>query len=155
MTQLVSAISGIWGHVPSAKPSKARRKVSEASGARSSGAGRSAEKDLSTPRVSATYLKRQDVKIRRDLRDMGFLYVAIFAVVLTVGVLFSYLWCRVEVVNMGYEMTMLNNARSTELDRNKRLRLEITRLKSTERIEGVARELGLAYPASSQVVRIK
>ena len=101
-------------------------------------------------------LRGQDIRVRRDLKDFEFLYKAAFAAVMVVAVVFLFLWCRLAVIDMGYEISNLNKAGAVEREQNKRLRLELTRLKSPERIEAVAKgELGLVYPSVKQIIRVK
>jgi cell division protein FtsL len=109
-----------------------------------------------TKPATAFVLKRQSVKARRDLKDMSFLYLSIFAAVLIAAVISGYLAGRLTYVNTGYEISSINRERSVLEERNKRLRVEIEGLRSPERIERIAsRELGLGYPTSNQVVRIR
>lgn len=106
----------------------------------------------------ATYrgvLKTQDVKLRRDLRDMSFIFLALTAAVIVIAVAFFYLWCRLTVVNTGYDLSMLHASRSSLIDTNKRLRLQVSELRSPARIEREAKLIGLDYPSVTQVVRIK
>jgi cell division protein FtsL len=101
-------------------------------------------------------LNVQSVRIRRDLRDLRFMYLALLTAVLCVAVLFVYLWSRLTVVNTAYEISRAKAARSVLAEQNNRLRIEHLRLKSPERIEGMAaRELGLVHPGPEQVIRIK
>ena len=101
-------------------------------------------------------LNVQSVKVRRDLRDLKFLYTALWTSVLCVAVLFAYLWSRLTVVNTAYEISKAKAARGELTERNNRLRIEYSRLKSPERIEGIAsRELNLVHPGAKQVIRIK
>jgi cell division protein FtsL len=102
------------------------------------------------------FLNVQHVRVRRDLRDMGFLYIAIMASIIIVAVVFVYLGSRLAVVNMGYDISEINRTRSTLVEKNKRLRVEFQRLKSPERIERIAtEEMGLSYPTSAQIIRIR
>ncbi len=101
-------------------------------------------------------LRHQDIKVRRDVHDMSFLYGAIIISFIIVLVAFVYLWSRVTVVNLGYEISAANSARSELTEINKRLRIELVKLKSPERIERMATaELGLNYPVAEQVISIK
>jgi cell division protein FtsL len=101
-------------------------------------------------------LRSQDIRVRRDLRDFEFLYRVALAAVMVVAVVFLFLWCRLTVIDMGYEISNLNKTGAVEREQNKRLRLELTRLKSPERIEAVAKgKLGLIYPSVNQIIRVR
>ena len=97
----------------------------------------------------------QDVKAKRNPKDMSFLYVSVLAATAAVLIIFAFLWSRLMVVNTAYEISMANSARSGLIEQNKRLKLEYMRLKSPERIERLATELGFANPTSEQVVVLK
>jgi cell division protein FtsL len=101
-------------------------------------------------------LNVQDVKVTRDLRDLKFLYTVLLALALCVAVLFIYLWSRLTVVNTAYEISRANASRGELTEQNSRLRIEYLRLKSPERIEGIAiKKLNLVHPKPEQVIRIK
>lgn len=101
-------------------------------------------------------LTGQDVRTRRDVKDMGFLYVAVLAAVAAVLVISGFLWSRLLVVNTAYEISRANSARSELIEQNKRLKLEYLRLKSPERVERIATaELGLINPKGEQIVTLK
>jgi len=101
-------------------------------------------------------LSHQRVLVRRDLRDPTFLFSVLAAVVIVVVVTLFYLWTRLMVVNMGYEISGLNKERRELVEENKRLKLEVLTLKSPQRIEEMARrELGLIYPRGEQIVKVE
>ncbi|HHD11372.1 MAG TPA: cell division protein FtsL [Deltaproteobacteria bacterium] len=100
-------------------------------------------------------LKEQNVRFKRALEDRSFLYTALITVFLIALVILVYLWCRLTVVNLGYEISRLNMERKVALEENRRLKIELSRLKSPQRIEKIARKMGLVYPREDQIVRIK
>ncbi|MBI5599852.1 MAG: cell division protein FtsL [Deltaproteobacteria bacterium] len=101
-------------------------------------------------------LRGQDVRARRDPGDAGFLYLAFASVIVMGAVVFVCLWSRLTVVNLGYEISRLNETRAQALETNKRFRLELMGLKSPGRLEKIAaEEFGLRYPSPEQIVHIK
>ncbi|HHL40265.1 MAG TPA: cell division protein FtsL [Deltaproteobacteria bacterium] len=101
-------------------------------------------------------LGRQDVKTRRSIRNTDFLLITLVASFLLVAATCVYLWCRLMVVHIGYEITKGTQVATRLEETNRRLRLEMTRLKSPERIERIASgELGLAYPSGEQIIRVR
>jgi cell division protein FtsL len=67
-----------------------------------------------------------------------------------------FVWSRIQVIQLGYEISLaLKQGRALD-EGNKRLRLEIATLKSYSRIEKIAVEdLGLSKPRSEQVIVIR
>lgn len=105
---------------------------------------------------SPKVLFAQDVKVRRNLKDMSFFYSAVLVFIAVFAFISSVLWSRLMVVNIGYEISRANSARTVLIEKNKRLTLDYMALKSPERIEKIAsRELGLVYPTGAQVVNIR
>ena len=81
----------------------------------------------------------------------AFAVIALFLWIL-VGA-FTYVWCRVQVVNLGYRLSEAHRVHSRLVDDNKKLHLELARLRAPERVEQVAtRQLGLKHPNKDQVV---
>lgn len=99
----------------------------------------------------------QDIKLRRNLRDMSFIYLSVLGAFAAVAVVvFAFLWSRLMVVNTAYEISKANSERSALIEQNKRLRIEFMGLKSPERIEKMAREeLQLVNPSSEQIVTVR
>lgn len=109
-----------------------------------------------TKRIGLGVLTGQDVKVKRNVKDMSFLYVAVLAAFAAVAIIFAFLWSRLTVVNIGYEISRANTVRSSLTEQNKRLRVEFMKLKSPERIQKIAvEELGLTHPDAVQIVAVK
>lgn len=73
--------------------------------------------------------------------------------ILFIGELFFYTWCRVQYIQMGYDISEgVEEQRSlTSLHQN--LKIELARLKSPARIEKIARQrLGLLAPSEEQII---
>jgi len=75
------------------------------------------------------------------------------AVLLVVSLFF--VWSRITVVNLEYDISSLGNRMREVAQENQKLRLESAHLRSPVRIERVARtELGLRMPTLDQVIII-
>ena len=67
-----------------------------------------------------------------------------------------YVWSRIQVIQLGYEISNALKEERVLTEANKKLRLEIATLKSFERIERfAAEELGMAKPKPEQVIVIR
>lgn len=66
--------------------------------------------------------------------------------------MFAYTWCRVQNVRLGYEIAAEIRAYEQQRTIRKNLAIELARLKAPERIETLGRQLGLAPPATRQIV---
>jgi cell division protein FtsL len=85
---------------------------------------------------------------RRRLRAMG---AALAFGGLLVGGVLGYVWLQVQRVRVSYEMEDLRSLRSDVEEQNRKLRLELSSLRSYARVETEARRLGLTEPARDQV----
>lgn len=104
----------------------------------------------------ARTLKAQKVRSRRNVRGMSFIYTAVFCASICLVALCGYIWSRVTVVSIGYDISSANIARDNLIEQNRRLVIEFERLKNPARIEGIAsRELNLVHPRREQVVDIR
>jgi cell division protein FtsL len=75
---------------------------------------------------------------------------------LIVGVLLLQVWNRVQVFELGYQMTALTRERQQLFEERERLRIEMVVSSTTERLDKVAREdLGLTPIAPHQVILIE
>ena len=83
-----------------------------------------------------------------------FAIFAVFTWLLFSG--FGYVWCRVQVVHVGYLLSEVHRTNTRLLNDNKKLHLELARLKAPERVERIAIEqLGLKHPTKSQIVVLR
>ena len=81
--------------------------------------------------------------------------VTLFVTSLVVSVLLIQVWHRVQVFELGYQMTELTKERQRLLEEQERLRIEAVVITTTERLDKVAREdLGLRPIAPQQVVHV-
>lgn len=107
-------------------------------------------------KIGVGVLTTQEVRLRRNIGDMSFLYTSVASSFVIIAIVFAFLWSRLMVVNTGYEISKANSARSALTEKNKRLRVEFMKLKSPERIEKIAsEELGLVRPTGAQVISLK
>jgi cell division protein FtsL len=85
---------------------------------------------------------------RRRLRAMagvlGLGGLLVFAVL-------GYVWLHVQRVRVSYELEDLRALRTDVDEQNKKLRLELSSLRSLARVDSAARRLGLTEPARGQV----
>jgi len=71
------------------------------------------------------------------------------------GELLFYTWCRVQVTRVGYEISEGTTHRQGLLTLQQSLKIELARLRSPDRIETIARDqLGLTIPTPEQVIII-
>jgi cell division protein FtsL len=82
-------------------------------------------------------------------------FFTLFLLLLIGGSLF-YVWSRIQVIQLGYEISNALKEERAHNGVNKKLRLEIATLKSYARIEKLAaEELGMAKPKLGQVIVIR
>jgi len=82
--------------------------------------------------------------------------LCITLMVFFIGELLMYTWCRVQYTNVGYELSRSSNEYQRLLAIQKKLQIELSRLKSPERLAAVAgRYKGLKMPTSQQVINIE
>lgn len=98
----------------------------------------------------------QDVRVRRDAKDLKTLYYIVFGCFIILAVGLGFLWCRNKVTSVAYEISQAAAKRDGLHESNRRLRIELERYRNPQRIEKIASEdLGLVHPSSGQIVSIK
>ncbi len=84
------------------------------------------------------------------------LFLLALLTLLCIGGSLFYVWSRIQVIRLGYEISSALKEEKVLTDANKRLRLEIATLKSYARIEKFAvEELRMAKPKPEQVIVIR
>jgi cell division protein FtsL len=87
-------------------------------------------------------------KKRSNTLWLGLIFIMVF-----IGELFFYTWCRVQCTRMGYEISRLESQHEKLVFIKGNLQIESARLKSPERIARTAMEkLGLMMPTPKQMV---
>ena len=94
------------------------------------------------------------------MRPMGIksnlLLLLTLALLFLIGGSLFYVWSRIQVIQLGYEISDALKTERTLTQENKKLHLEIATLKSYARIEKVAvEELRMAKPKPEQVIVIR
>jgi cell division protein FtsL len=83
----------------------------------------------------------------------------LFSILLTlffIGGSLFYVWSRIQVIQLGYEISNALKSERALTEANKKLRLEIATLKSYARIEKIAvEELRMIKPKPDQVIVIR
>lgn len=88
----------------------------------------------------------------------GWNFLLLFSLFLSsiIGSSLFYVWTRIQVIQYGYELSKALKEGKDLQETHKRLRLEVTMLKSFDRIEKIAtEELGMVKPRSEQVIIIR
>ncbi len=82
-------------------------------------------------------------------------WAGMFLLLALIGELFFFTWCRVQCRVAGYENSQEKVDYEKIIALQKKLKVELARLKSPERISKIARtELGLTMPNPKQMVTI-
>ena len=96
----------------------------------------------------------KDKSIRWEDVVKGF-GVYIFSAVLIAMSLFFFLWTRVSVVTINYEINELSAKRDTQLKENRELTIQFETVVTPKNLEWMGKKLGLKYPKRSQTVPVR
>jgi len=111
--------------------------------------GRNGDRILWTDKVSKR--RKKAIGIKSNL-----LLLYTFLLLFLIGGSLFYVWSRIQVIQLGYEISNALKVERTLTEENKKLRLEIATLKSYARIEKIAvEELRMAKPKPEQVIVIR
>jgi cell division protein FtsL len=103
--------------------------------------------------MSGAQAKRPQPKRARRLWPSRRALGAIALFVWLLGSAFGYVWCRMQVVRLGYRLSEAHRVYSRLLDDNKKLHLELARLRAPASLELTAtQKLGLRRPTKGQIV---
>jgi cell division protein FtsL len=98
----------------------------------------------------------EDSKARPKGKKFNLLVPFILLMLFLIGGSLFYVWSRIQVFQLGYEISNALKEERALTEANKKLRLEIATLKSYVRIEKVAvEELRMAKPKPEQVIVIR
>ena len=98
-------------------------------------------------------MKKRASKKTRSAKDnsLAFLLMGIF-----LCELLAYTWCRVQCTRVGYEISRVGGEQEQLAMVQKKLQVELARLKSPERLADIAKTyMNLKMPSSRQMVIIE
>jgi cell division protein FtsL len=93
-------------------------------------------------------VKVEDPRRARELRQFGIALACLFLFVM------AYAFQHFKAIEYGYKIEALKSQRNSLVELNHGLRLEEASLRDPERIDRLAREMGLRSPQAGQVVRM-
>jgi len=73
-------------------------------------------------------------------------------ILLVVGFFMFYLHTKIELIEVGYEISDNKNYKKRLLEKNQMLKAEFLNLKSPDRIETLALKQGLIYPSQKDIL---
>jgi cell division protein FtsL len=99
---------------------------------------------------------REESKTRPKRIKWNLLLLFTLVLLFSIGGSLFYVWSRIQVIQLGYEISSALKEEKALAEANKKLRLEIATLKSYPRIEKLAvEELRMAKPKPEQVIVIR
>lgn len=93
-------------------------------------------------------VKVEDPRRAREMRQFGIALACLFLFVM------AYAFQHFRAIEYGYKIESLKSQRDSLIETNRALRLEEASLRDPERIDRMARELGLQSPQAGQVMRM-
>jgi hypothetical protein len=93
-------------------------------------------------------VKAEDPRHNREMKQFGTALVVLFLLV------FTYAWQHFRAIEYGYQIESAKRELSNLTEMNRALRLEDASLRDPERIDVMARRMGLVPPEPGQVIRM-
>jgi len=93
-------------------------------------------------------VKMEDPRRAREMRQFGVALGCLFVLVM------AYAFQHFKAIEYGYKIEALKSQRDGLVEMNRALSLEEASLRNPERIDRMARELGLQSPQAGQVIRM-
>src|SRR3989441_1489754 len=100
------------------------------------------------PIDNSRLVKVEDPNRSREMKQFAFALYCLFLLVMT------FAWQHFKAIEYGYKIESLRTQRDGLVEMNRALRLEEASLRDPERIDMLARRLGLQSPQAGQVIRI-
>jgi cell division protein FtsL len=98
----------------------------------------------------------KDPQKKNERRPLHLFFFFGLLLLIFVGGSLFYVWTRIQVIHLGYEISSALKEGKSLAEANKRMRLEVATLKSYARIEKIAvEELKMAKPKPDQVIVIR
>jgi len=94
-------------------------------------------------------VKMEDPRRTREMKQFGTALACLFLIV------FTYAWQHFKAIEYGYQIEAAKRELSEKTEMNRALRLEDASLRDPERIDVLARRMGLVPPEPGQVIRLE
>ena len=94
-------------------------------------------------------VKLEDPQRNREMKQFGTALALLFLLV------FTYTWQHFKAIEYGYRIESAKRELSEKTEMNRALRLEDASLRDPERIDVLARRMGLVPPEPGQVIRLE
>ena len=101
------------------------------------------------PIDNSRLVKVEDPRREREMRQFGIALSCLFLLVMT------YAWQHFKAIEYGYKIESLKIERDGMIEMNHALRLEDASLRDPERIDAMARKMGLQSPQAGQILRLE
>jgi hypothetical protein len=93
-------------------------------------------------------VKTEDPRRNREMKQFGFALAFLFVLV------FGYTWQHFRAIEYGYQIESAKRDLNALIEMNHALRLEDASLRDPERIDVLARRMGLVPPQPGQIIRM-
>ncbi len=103
---------------------------------------------FSKPIDNSRLVKIEDPRRGREMKQFGLALGCLFLLVMT------FAWQHFKAIEYGYKIEALRTQRTELTEMNHALRLEEASLRDPERIDQLARKMGLQSPQAGQVIRM-
>ena len=94
-------------------------------------------------------VKIEDPSRRREMKMFSSALACLFLLVMT------FAWQHFKAIEYGYKIEALRTQRNELVDSNRTLRMQQAFLRDPERIDQLARKMGLQTPTAGQVIRME
>ena len=94
-------------------------------------------------------VKMEDPRRNREMKQFGTALACLFLLV------FTYAWQHFKAIEYGYQIEAAKRELADKTEMNRALRLEDASLRDPERIDVLARRMGLVPPEPGQVIRLE
>lgn len=94
-------------------------------------------------------VKVEDPRRNREMKQFGIALACLFLLV------FTYAWQHFKAIEYGYQIESAKRELAEKVEMNRALRLEDASLRDPERIDLLARRMGLVPPQPGQVIRME
>lgn len=110
----------------------------------------------STANMGSHVVRNQKAYTKEDLVKTKFVFRLIFLIAFIAILSLVYIWSRVQVVQYGYEINKLNHTVQRLVEENKKLQVEVSALRSPDRIQYLAeKKLNMQMPRPDQIAHLK